>query len=84
MMGYQEGDGIGKDKQGIRDPIQVEQRRRRLGLGFEASVTEDDEPIPDKLKWNIQEVKDYYSIYVCIVKFAPFFFFFALLERRNF
>ncbi len=56
-MGYRKGTGIGKLNQGISEPIKVEQRRHKYGIGFESNIIETDEPIPHNLEWNINEVK---------------------------
>ncbi|KAM6553220.1 hypothetical protein CsatB_013982 [Cannabis sativa] len=41
-MGYVEGEGLGKDGQGIAKPIDVVKRPKSLGLGVEFSNTVDD------------------------------------------
>lgn len=33
-MGWEEGKGLGKDSQGISEPIQAKERPKHMGLGF--------------------------------------------------
>lgn len=37
MMGWQKGDGLGKDAQGIVDPIEAKIKNNSKGLGFKPS-----------------------------------------------
>ena len=54
QMGYQPGKGLGKNLQGIREPVKAHVRKRRAGLG-----SENDE----KEQWNDEEVEE--IIYPC-------------------
>lgn len=43
-MGFVEGSGLGKEGQGMAQPIEVMKRPKSLGLGVEFSNTDDDPP----------------------------------------
>ncbi|XP_062078274.1 uncharacterized protein LOC133782868 isoform X2 [Humulus lupulus] len=55
-MGYVEGEGLGKDGQGIAKPIDVVKRPKSLGLGVEFSNTVDD-PATSNLAASSKPVK---------------------------
>ncbi|KAJ8753252.1 hypothetical protein K2173_017868 [Erythroxylum novogranatense] len=44
-MGYVEGEGLGKDRRGIAEPIEVVQRPKSLGLGVELSSAGNESTI---------------------------------------
>ena len=41
VMGWREGEGLGKESTGVTAPIEVEQRVERAGLGSEAPRAAD-------------------------------------------
>ena len=57
-MGYKEGRGLGKEEQGIIDPLRASEQKGRRGLGF----TLADVVVSDDLKWSEEQEKKYVSV----------------------
>jgi hypothetical protein len=48
-MGYKPGEGLGKDKSGIDVPLEVDQRSKGVGIGFDEDVRPSSDPVAPKI-----------------------------------
>ena len=56
-MGYKPGEGLGKDKSGIEVPLEVDQRAKGVGLGFDPNAPPSPKVAPSKEKKPLDPLK---------------------------
>lgn len=57
-MGFKEGQGLGKDSQGIAEPIEQSKQKGRRGLGFELTKIE----VNPELEWSASKEEEFVSV----------------------
>ncbi|XP_029431193.1 angiogenic factor with G patch and FHA domains 1 isoform X2 [Rhinatrema bivittatum] len=60
-MGWKKGEGLGKDGGGMRDPIQLQLRKKQAGLGASMPSSIEDAPVRSKNKQNWEKARERFS-----------------------
>ncbi|MEE6458529.1 hypothetical protein FKM82_000326 [Ascaphus truei] len=60
-MGWKKGDGLGKAGEGRRDPIQLQLRRKKAGLGSSNPLSVEEIPIKTQNKKNWEKARERYA-----------------------
>ncbi|XP_078531348.1 angiogenic factor with G patch and FHA domains 1 isoform X2 [Lissotriton helveticus] len=60
-MGWKKGEGLGKHGKGIKDPIQLQIRKKKAGLGAQMATSIEDMPAESKNKQNWELARKRFS-----------------------
>ncbi|OCU02419.1 angiogenic factor with G patch and FHA domains 1 isoform X1 [Xenopus laevis] len=60
-MGWKKGEGLGKTSDGIRDPIQLQLRKKKAGLGSQNPTSIEDNQPPTQNQKNWEKARERYA-----------------------